>query len=66
MTRLWKIANREGNDIVRHLLRTRGVADDGHAAFLSPVWERDTFGPHLFTRMPEAVALMFNALQACA
>ncbi|MCR4312565.1 MAG: DHH family phosphoesterase, partial [Candidatus Uhrbacteria bacterium] len=62
--RNWQIANREHDDIVKQVLANRGIAPEDQCAFLSPDWERDVFSPSRFTRMPEAIALLFDVLES--
>lgn len=63
MERAWHIAPRVHTDIVAQMLHNRGVPIDDVDRFLLPDWERDTFASSMFTRMPEAVALLFSCLE---
>lgn len=63
MERTWVVAPRTEDDIVRQILRNRGVAPDDHAVFLSPDWSTGTHAWSLFLQMPRAVARVFDALE---
>lgn len=62
MARRWQIAPRTHDDIVNQVLANRGVRGEDVVSFLSPDWDRDVFSPWQFTRMREAVDLLFVAL----
>ena len=64
MDRTWKVAPRTHDDIIAQLLANRGVDEKDSLAFLEPSWERDVYPWSAFTRMPEAVASVFAALEA--
>jgi single-stranded-DNA-specific exonuclease len=60
---VWNILPREHNDLVDQLLANRGVQPKDRDVFLLPDWEKDTYSPFIFTKMNEAVAAMFAALE---
>ena len=63
MPSTWNILPREHDDLVTQLLANRGIAPAERDIFLSPDWDRDTFSPSIFTKMNDAVAAMFTALE---
>lgn len=63
-TQIWKIAERTHDDLVTQILVNRGVNVDEREAFLNPNWERDTYSPFVFTKMQQAIDVMFAALEA--
>jgi single-stranded-DNA-specific exonuclease len=52
------------SDLVRTLLKKRGVDDDGIEAFLSPDYELHTHSPFLFSGMDVAVQRVLQAITA--
>lgn len=63
MTKRWHITERRHDDIVKQILANRGVRSEDVVTFLSPDYERDVLPASAFTRMPEAVALVFDVLE---
>ncbi|MBP9827774.1 single-stranded-DNA-specific exonuclease RecJ [Patescibacteria group bacterium] len=61
MSKVWSIAPRVSQDIVAHLLQSRGVQET--EVFLHPDWERDTHAPAVFTAMEQAVERVLFALK---
>ncbi len=59
--RRWQIRPRQETDLLKHLLRSRGVAKEAEAAFLSPNFSRDVHDPFLFSQMKTAVARLEQA-----
>ncbi len=62
MKKLWDIRPRTEESLLHQILANRGVATENVANFLAPNFERDTFSFDKFTKMPEAVARLFDAL----
>jgi len=62
MKKIWNIAPRTEASLLHQVLANRGILADGVEDFLAPDFERDTFSFSQFTRMPEAVARLFEAL----
>lgn len=60
----WKVADRTEDDLLRQLLKNRGITgEENIARFLNPDWDRDVISPWTFTRMREATARVFEALE---
>ncbi|MFC1788166.1 DHH family phosphoesterase, partial [Patescibacteria group bacterium] len=52
------------NPVILQLLINRGLDNQEEMdRFLNPDWNRDTFGPELFTNMPVAVKRVFDSLE---
>lgn len=49
------------DDLVSHLLLARGIAPEGHDAFLNPDFDRDSHDPYLLPDMQAAVERLFFA-----
>jgi len=62
MKKLWNIQPRTETSLLNQVLANRGVATSDVDNFLAPNFERDTFSFDKFTKMPEAVARLFDAL----
>lgn len=60
----WKIADRTEDDLLAQLLKNRGITgEENIARFLDASWESGVISPWVFTRMKEAVARVFEALE---
>ncbi len=63
MSKFWSIAPTTETTLLRQLLVNRGISLDDHDRFLYPDWERDVLSPYEFTKMRQAVARLFGALE---
>lgn len=63
MSAHWMIARRQHEDLLAQLFANRGIASEERDSFLLPNWEQGTHSPYEFTRMNDAVAAMFHALE---
>ncbi len=61
MSKIWSIAPRVEEDLLRQLLLNRGITEDVER-FLQPEWQRDVLSPYDFQYMHQAVARVFAAL----
>lgn len=58
----YKVRDRLHEDLVTHLLLSRGVAKEEHEQFLNPDYDRDQYDPYLLPDMEAAVDRLFAAL----
>lgn len=63
MKKIWNVAPKTEISILHQVLVNRGVRPEDTEEFLAPDFTRDTFSHGIFTRMNDAVARMFMALE---